>query len=115
MDNQVTSKALKDVLTERRRRIEEKGWTPEHDDQHHTGEIALAGAGYAHAAAWAVMAPSDKQFTDDDRPTPWPDEWEFKPGMPRRMLVKATALMLAEIERIDRAEQLAVAQAESAA
>lgn len=115
MGNQVTSKALEDVLAERRRQIEEKGWTPEHDDKHNDGAIALAGAGYAEAAAWAVMAPDDKQFTDDDPPQSWPEEWEFKPGTPRRMLVKATALMLAEIERIDRAEQLALAEVEAAA
>lgn len=96
------SKAATDVLAERQRQMEEKGWTPAHDDQHQDGAIALAGAGYAHAAAWAGMAPEDEQFTANDPPTPWPAEWDFKPNEPRRMLVKAAALILAEIERLDR-------------
>ena len=33
----------------------------------------------------------------------WPYQWEFKPADRRRELVKAGALILAEIERIDRA------------
>ena len=97
------SKAIDDVLAERQRQIAEKGWTPEHDDQHSDGVIALAGSGYAYAAAWATMAPSDEQFTDEAPPPAWPEDWEFKPNQPRQMLVKAAALMLAEIERIDRA------------
>lgn len=97
------SKAAADVLAERQRQQAVKGWSVAHDDQHQDGAIALAGAGYAHAAAWATMAPSEAPFTDDEPPTPWPDEWEFKPGEPRRMLVKAAALILAEIERLDRA------------
>jgi len=32
----------------------------------------------------------------------WPPEWDFKPNEPRRMLIKAGAMILAEIERIDR-------------
>jgi len=68
------SKVIEDVIAERNRQVSQKGWTADHDDQHKDGAIALAGAGYAHAAAWAVMAPSDEQFTSDDPPTPWPAE-----------------------------------------
>lgn len=89
-----TSKAIEDVAAERQRQASAKGWTPEHDDEHLDGAIALAGAGYAEAAAWATMAPDDKQFTDEDPPTTWPDDWTFKPADPRRMLVKAAALLM---------------------
>ncbi len=31
----------------------------------------------------------------------WPPDWQFRPSDPRRMLVKAGALILAEIERLE--------------
>lgn len=56
-----------------------------------------AAAVYAlHAAGWP--AGSFAEFW----PAPWSRAW-FKPTQPRRDLVKAGALTLAEIERIDRA------------
>ena len=48
---QNTTQAEHDVLAERRRQVEAEGWTPEHDDAHDDGSLALAGAAYAvHAA-----------------------------------------------------------------
>lgn len=41
------TKAAADVLAERRRQIETEGWTPEHDDRHNAGEMALAASCYA--------------------------------------------------------------------
>lgn len=108
---EIILKATADVQAERKRQQERKGWTPAHDDQHQDGAIGLAGAGYAYAAAWAVMAPSEQQHTPDNPPEFWPCEWDFKPAEPRRMLVKAAALILAEIERLDRAEAIATATA----
>lgn len=89
------SEAVKDVLSERRRQVEAKGWTPEHDDLHRLGEIAWAAAAYAESASRTHPSPRP--------PAVWPwrrDEW--KPSTPRRNLVKAGALILAEIERRDR-------------
>lgn len=48
---------------------------------------------YAHCSENLDGSPADR---------PWPDEW-WKPAGPRRNLVKAGALILAEIERLDRA------------
>ena len=115
-----------DVLAERQRQIDPEGWTPEHDDQHTTGELAEAGACYAHTAAmWAYVAqqealpeeardidleeipPTNKWSAPDgddesmDLRWPWDMKW-WKPCPGRRMLVKAGALILAEIERMDR-------------
>nr|WP_297388199.1 hypothetical protein [uncultured Roseateles sp.] len=99
------SSAARDVLAERSRQIEVEGWTPEHDDEHDDGNIASAASAYALAAA-DVLHPFSQG--DGDYKTappgmwPWIHQW-WKPGTPRRMLVKAGALILAEIERLDRA------------
>lgn len=106
----ILSQAARDVLAERRRQVEAEGWTSEHDDQHDEGEMCFAAAGYAAVASDNLQAISrdiDRDLTLDDNvypPTnyPWPRSWEFKPCTPRRALVKAGALILAEIERIDR-------------
>lgn len=92
------SDAARDVLTERRRQIEAEGWTPEHDDQHANGEMAAAAACYAFSAA---RSPHNILNTV----WPWSLSW-WKPKDKRRDLVKAAALILAEIERLDRAAAL---------
>jgi hypothetical protein len=83
--------AARDVLAERKRQVSVEGWTPEHDDQHASGELACAAACYAVGG-------------DAEPPPmwPWDADW-WKPTSQRRMLVKAGALILAEIERLDRA------------
>ncbi|HFH4393171.1 TPA: hypothetical protein ACGJWW_006583 [Pseudomonas aeruginosa] len=83
-----------DVQAERRRQIEAEGWTPEHDDKHNGGELADAAACYA---LWAggINPGNWREFW------PWAPEW-LRHSEPRRMLVKAGALILAEIERLDR-------------
>lgn len=91
----VVSQATIDVLAERQRQMEVEGWSPEHDDSHTCGEMPSA------AAAYSMLAAGD---TEENvlRLWPWEKHW-LKPGPARRMLVKATALNLAEIERLDRA------------
>lgn len=95
------SAAIMDVLTERRRQPEIEGFTAEHDDRYAAGILELAGASYATAAA---KAPNDYRFGPGHPPPlwPWAASW-WKPTNPRRMLVKAAALIIAAIERIDRA------------
>lgn len=105
--------AVQDVLAERQRQITGEGWTPEHDEQHREGELCLAAAGYARATSDVLQAIAH-EFDAPGEPTlsdpvtwsyglPWPVGWDFKPAPPRRQLVKAGALILAEIERMDRA------------
>ncbi|HGO9838641.1 hypothetical protein [Pseudomonas aeruginosa] len=90
-----TPQAWLDVQAERKRQITAEGWTPEHDDEHDGGELADAAACYAlSAAGWSTYAARERW--------PWPLEW-WKPSTARRDLVKACALGLAEIERLDRA------------
>ncbi len=89
-----------DVLAERRRQVEAEGWTPEHDDEHDNGEMARAAACYALAGS---SAPNDGTAALlVSLAWPWDEQW-WKPSTARRDLVKACALALAEIERLDRA------------
>jgi len=94
--------AARDVIAERQRHVDVEGWTPEYDDEHAPGTLALAGAAYALDAGYALdsFVPAD---ADHPEPLFWPfcSEW-WKPGTPRSGLVKAASLILAEIERIDR-------------
>ena len=86
------TQAARDVLAERQRQIEVEGWTPEHDDEHSGGGLAVAAACYATA------------YEGDPVPSlwPWEDSW-WKPKDRRSNRVRACALILAEIERLDRA------------
>ncbi|EPK5825211.1 hypothetical protein L4Z93_005370 [Pseudomonas aeruginosa] len=89
-----------DVQAERRRQIEAEGWTPEHDDEHSHGQMARASACYALAGS---SAPNDGTAALlVSLAWPWDEQW-WKPSTARRDLVKACALALAEIERLDRA------------
>jgi hypothetical protein len=96
VDAASTSTAIDALVTERARQINREGWTPEHDDQHADGALALAAACYAASGAGRKIEQS-----------PWWDVWpwdlsDYKPGDPRRDLVRAGALIVAEIERLDR-------------
>ncbi|MEX3961066.1 hypothetical protein AB4Y42_02430 [Paraburkholderia sp. EG286B] len=89
------SDAERDVHAERARQVTVEGWTPIHDDHHDLGQLASAGACYALAHRWA-------RRDSPPQPGDWNHAW-WKPTSWRRDLVKAGALIIAEIERIDRA------------
>lgn len=96
------SAAARDVLAERQRQISVEGWTPERDDQHTNCGIALVAAAYAVSS---VEQPSSLELAAAlFRFSGWAKHW-FKPRTPREDLVRAGALILAEIERLDRAAQ----------
>jgi hypothetical protein len=99
------SKAIEDVITERKRQIEAEGWTPAHDDEHKDGAMAEAAAAYAIGRPF-VHPPihvrgSVNQYIRADL-WPWDMAW-WKPKSRRENLVRAGALIIAEIERLDRA------------
>lgn len=85
--------ALDSVIHERVRQVQIEGWTPEHDDEHADGQLAAAAGCYALFGCDGAIPPY----------WPWANEW-WKPADRRRNLVKACALGLSEIERLDRAE-----------
>ncbi|ECD6340911.1 hypothetical protein E2M60_05525 [Salmonella enterica subsp. enterica serovar Newport] len=95
-----------DIVSERLRQIHMEGWAPEHDDTYDGGELAGAAACYARhvsARGW-VYAENPAAYQDEDVPGDWPwaEAW-WKPTCPYRDLERAGALILAEMERINRA------------
>ncbi|MNT74335.1 hypothetical protein D3C72_2131460 [compost metagenome] len=72
-----------------------EGWTPEHDDVHANFDMAYAAACYAMADDWTEEEGTPEHW-------PWAPHW-WKPKSARQNLVRAGALILAEIERRDRA------------
>jgi hypothetical protein len=86
------------IAEERRRQITGEGWTPEHDDAHDDGEMAMAASSY--------LLPPDARPTwldlsDTPEDWPWAKAW-WKPSPDDRVreLVKAGALVAAEIDRL---------------
>ena len=92
------------IAFERERQISVEGWTPEHDDQHWDSELIRAAVCYAAAACsggWLTVSPTGRGQVW----VLWPwDDQAWKPsGDPVRDLVKAGALIAAEIDRLRRA------------
>jgi len=98
----MVTQAEQDVLDERTRQVKIEGWTAKHDDKHNAGELPCAAAAYAIASI-PNIGPNYIN-TAYDRYWPWHRAW-WKPTTPRRNLVKAAALIIAEIERIDRCQK----------
>jgi|ERR1041385_2674586 hypothetical protein len=106
------------IRLERVRQITKEGWTTKHDDGHTDGELAIAGACYAVGSKRTHvrrMLNSARGMEDagyiydyskakpEQISWPWEAEW-YKPGKDRiRQLVKAGALIAAEIDRLKRA------------
>jgi hypothetical protein len=96
-----TRTGIQRIVDERARQIAKEGWTPEHDDEHVEGELALVGALYA-----------TPEF-EDKWPSTWCKDWDKRilpeyrnsllPTAARiRELEKAGALIAAEIDRLMR-------------
>lgn len=107
------------IAAERLRQIDAEGWTPEHDDHHAKGELAWAATCYA--APEAIVRIYQEQDADGvaglvSWAEPWPRAWTpnairgvpgyvpwHRPGADRiTELVKAGALIAAEIDRLQR-------------
>lgn len=96
------SMAIFDVLIERHRQRAEERFTHEHDDRHINGELAAAAACYT-LASLPLSEQKIAEYAASFLGPIWPWRWSmWKPKSPRENLVKAAAMMLAEIERLDR-------------
>lgn len=109
------------ITKERKRQIEKEGWTAEHDDDHRGGELALAAALYATPIKLYGKLDLARGVLFQDQ-FPWSDwdkrfsygERKNNPGnvVPepstytsierKDLLIKAGALIAAEIDRLQR-------------
>ncbi|WP_243612963.1 hypothetical protein [Shimia aestuarii] len=100
---------IESISAERKRQIEQEGWTHEHDDQHTDETLALVAALYA--APFPLLTEEVEQHDDgrsyfafmDPWPASWDSSWDRRSDHSRRrQLVIAGALIAAEIDRLDR-------------
>lgn len=103
IEEMALSDAARDVLTERRRQITTKGWDHDHDDAQGNDEIAAFAAVYAMPEGARDWPAKETGFGRTFAEALIPFCWAPKFGDRLRDLVKAAALLVAEIERIDRA------------
>lgn len=98
------SQAVKDVWLERDRQIHDKKFSPEHDDTYTARQLIRAAVSYAQRAALSDEHRRLEQSRERiPHSWPWDASW-WKPKDRRTDLVRAAALLIAEIERMDRAE-----------
>jgi len=96
-----TYHAVQLLVAERNRQMDGEGWSLRHDDDHAEGELARAAGVYAIFSALIPASWVQPLLAF----WPWAPEW-LKTGEPtdrQRCLVKAGALIIAELERLERA------------
>lgn len=103
------------IAAERERQITEEGWSARHDDGHESGELAQAAACYALGRASIPrqlnssrgIDPNCYQYDyahdgDGEVAWPWDAVWWKPSDDPIKNLVRAGALIAAEIDRLQR-------------
>ena len=108
-------KAIEDVIAERERQINVEAWTPDHDDVHVNDELSALACAYAMPPGAREWSAESTGYGNTLCEAIVPNGWEFKPADRRQELVKAGALIIAEIERMDRATAAAAAAAKKSA
>jgi hypothetical protein len=92
------------IAEERQRLIESEGWTAEHDDTHTDCSLVRAAICYAQ-----ISLGQSSSALESSIPVAWPSSWRFswwKPSGDRiRNLARAGALIAAEIDRLQRANE----------
>lgn len=95
------------IAAERRRQVQEKGWSAAHDDEHDDQSLL-------HAAGWIVNDLEDAathesdEDAEDDPDAPWPEKLaahvrkKYGDDKVRRLTI-AGAMIAAEIDRLRRA------------
>lgn len=94
-----TTPVTEEIAKERYRQIYEEGFNFPNDDEQVRGQLAAAASCYARRAAKR----NDYNVSIEGTPIEWPwsDKW-WKPKDARSNLIRAAALIVAEIERLDR-------------
>ena len=108
------------ITAERQRQIDTEGWTPEHDDKHARGELAIAASCYASPEPIKAKRHFPPQCNCRSvgecshlfgksrwvDPWPWAEKWDKRSRHSRlRQLEIAGALIAAEIDRLLRLEK----------
>lgn len=95
------------IAHERERQITGEGWTPQHDDEHTDRSLAMAAARYAEQAGndWSDARVHHRGALSPYG-WPWDEAWWKPTGDAVRDLVKAGALIAAEIDRLERSRQV---------
>lgn len=100
------SAATRDVIAERDRQIKAEGYDLEHDDAHQNNEIAAYATFYAMPPATRNWPAQETGYGMTWGQAIIPADWGPPKTCDRRQeLVKAAALLVAEIERLDRAQK----------
>lgn len=97
---------IDEISAERQRQIDVEGHSRADDDEHAIGGQLAAGAAAYCEHAWLFLhSAADELKYRIAPPSPrWPwSRYAFKPKDPRRDLIRAAALIVAEVERLDRA------------
>lgn len=91
------------IAEERQRQIEKEGYTSEHDDVHDNGDLACAAAAYMLPENLGdTTAVEGSWWSEREELWPFPDNWKPTPEDRIKEIVKACALGVAEIERLQR-------------
>lgn len=98
------NKILTQIANERNRQVHGEGFDSGHDDGHGRGDLAIAAACYAVCPDNLFRLINNPYgeylFTD---PWPWASCWDKRDKHDhRKRLIIAAALLVAEIERLDR-------------
>lgn len=98
----MTTDWIAKIAEERKRQQQQEGWSLEHDDEHTDGSLADAAACYAATQPVYRKAVDGLYFWDL---WPWESMYDGrKRHDEKRRLVIAAALIVAELERLDRVE-----------
>ena len=91
---------LEEIRHERKRQVVIEGRSRLHDDAYARNELALAAMSYCQSGSVAAFDTTPLKVQPPIY-WPWAKEW-WKPKNRRRDLIRAAALIVAEIERLDR-------------
>lgn len=88
---------IEKIAAERQRQIEAEGWSKDHDSQYTDGQLWQAAICYARDFGCAYLSHPPRNW-------PWSKGW-WKPKSRIENLVRAGALIAAEIDRLESTQE----------